>query len=219
MSRLHDTAADLAPAPERPEDASASPSLSEPAALPPRRASVALLWSHPAHFMALGAGSGLSPKAPGTVGTLWGWAAFWVIQQALGTGLHADLMWAGILAVGWFVGCWACTHTARSMRVADPGAVVWDEIWAFWLILWLLSPVDWRGQLLAFATFRYFDAVKPGPVGWADRLFKLKPGQPIGWAQGLGIMFDDLVAALCTLLVLALAVAVRQGGVSAGLLS
>jgi phosphatidylglycerophosphatase A len=79
--------------------------------------------------------------------------------------------------------------------------------------------VDWRGQLLAFVTFRFFDAAKPGPVRWADQLFKLKPGQPIGWAQGLGIMFDDLVAALCTLVVLALAVAVRQGGVSAGLLS
>lgn len=86
-------------------------------------------------------------------------------------------------------------------------------------MLWLISPVDWRGQLLAFLTFRFFDAAKPGPVGWADQLFKLKPGQSIGWAQGLGIMFDDLVAALCALLVLALAVAVRQGGVSAGLLS
>lgn len=185
----------------------------------PRRATVGLLLSHPAHFIALGGGSGLSPKAPGTVGTLWGWVSFLAIQHAVGTGLHADLIWAVILAVGWLVGCWACTHTARSLRVADPGSVVWDEVWAFWLMLWLISPVDWRGQLVAFITFRFFDAAKPGPVGWADQLFKLKPGQSIGWAQGLGIMFDDLVAALCALLVLALAVAVRQGGVSAGLLS
>lgn len=188
------------------------------AAQAPRRASVGLLISHPAHFIALGAGSGLSPKAPGTVGTLWGWLSFLALQQVVGTGLLSDVIWAAILGGGWVMGCWVCTHTARSMRVADPGAVVWDEIWAFWFMLWLIGPVDWRGQLLAFVTFRFFDAVKPGPVGWADRLFKLKPGQPIGWAQGVGIMFDDLVAALCALLVLALAVAVRQGGVGAGLM-
>lgn len=185
----------------------------------PRRATVGLMLRHPAHVMALGAGSGLSPWAPGTVGTLWGWVSFLALQHALGTGPQADWVWAGILLLGWVVGCWACTHTARSLNVADPGAIVWDEIWAFWLILWLLHPVDWRGQLLAFVTFRFFDAAKPGPVAWADQLFKLGKGQHIGLAQGLGIMFDDLVAALCTLVVLALAVAVRQGGVSAGLLS
>ena len=184
----------------------------------PRRATVGLLLSHPAHFIAFGAGSGLSPKAPGTVGTLWGWLSFVAIKAALGTGAHADLIWAGILVVGWFVGCWACTYTARSLRVADPGSVVWDEIWAFWLMLWIIDPVDWKGQLVAFAVFRFFDAAKPGPVGWADQLFKLKPGQQIGWAQGLGIMFDDLVAALCSMLILAIAVAVRQGGVGASLL-
>lgn len=184
----------------------------------PRRPTVRILLGHPAHFMALGAGSGLSPIAPGTVGTLWGWVSFVALQQALGTGPQADLVWAAILVVGWFVGCWACTHTARSLGVGDPGSVVWDEIWAFWLMLWLISPVDWLGQLLAFVAFRFFDAAKPGPVGWADRLFKLKPGQSIGWAQGLGIMFDDLVAALCALMVLALLVALRQGGVSASLL-
>lgn len=187
--------------------------------LPPRRASVRLLLSHPAHFMALGAGSGLSPWAPGTVGTLWAWFSFVALQEVIGTRLQADLIWAAVLVAGWVVGCWACTLTARSLRVADPGAIVWDEVWAFWLVLWLISPVDWRGQFLAFVTFRLFDAIKPGPVAWADRLFKLQPGQRIGWAQGLGIMFDDLVAALCTLQVLALAVALRQGGVSAGLLS
>lgn len=184
----------------------------------PRRPTVGLLLRHPAHFIALGAGSGLSPKAPGTVGTLWGWLSFGLLQPLLGTGLQADLIWAVILVVGWGVGCWACTRTAQSLNVSDPGAVVWDEIWAFWLILWLLGPVGFWGQLLAFATFRFFDAAKPGPVAWADGLFKQRPGQPIGWAQGLGIMIDDLVAALCTLMVLALAVAVRQGGVSASLL-
>ena len=129
-----------------------------------------------------------------------------------------DVAWALILAFGWLIGCWACTRTAQAMRVADPGSVVFDEIWAFWLVLWVMSPVDLIGQAIAFAAFRFFDAVKPGPVGWADRLFKLRPGQAIGWGQGVGIMFDDLVAAACTLLLLALAVAVRQGGVTAGVL-
>ena len=186
----------------------------------PRRASVALLLSHPAHFMALGAGSGLSPWAPGTVGTLWGWVSFVVLQRLIGHGDQADAVWGLILAGGWLAGCWACTRTAQAMRVADPGAIVWDEVWAFWLVLWLISPVDWRGQLLAFATFRLFDAVKPGPVAWADQRFKLRPGQAIGWPQGLGIMFDDLVAALCTLLVLALGLAVwpaAQGPGAAGM--
>lgn len=186
---------------------------------PPRRATAALMWRHPAHLLGFGLGSGLSPVAPGTVGTLWGWASFLALQHWLGQGPQADGVWAVLLAVGWVVGCWACMRTARSLGVADPGSVVWDEIWAFWLILWIISPTDWRGQLVAFVAFRYFDAAKPGPVAWADGLFKQGPDGHIGWRQGLGIMLDDLVAALCTLLVLALAVAVRQGGVGAGWLS
>lgn len=188
---------------------------------PPRRASVGLLLSHPAHVLALGAGSGLSPIAPGTVGTLWGWVSFLVIQQALVHTLVAplqDIAWALILALGWLIGCWACTRTAQAMRVADPGSVVFDEIWAFWLILWVMGSADFTGQLLAFVVFRFFDAAKPGPVAWADRLFKLQPGQRIGWAQGVGIMLDDLVAAGCTLFALALVVVVRQGGLTAGVL-
>jgi phosphatidylglycerophosphatase A len=190
-----------------------------PAALPaPRRATAALMWRHPAHAVALGLGSGLSPVAPGTVGTLWGWASFLALQHWVGTGPQADLVWAAVLAVGWVLGCWACVRTARCLGVADPGSVVWDEIWAFWLILWIISPVDWRGQLVAFVAFRYFDAAKPGPVAWADGLFKASADGRIGWRQGLGIMLDDLVAAVCTLIVLALAVAFHQGGVGAGLL-
>jgi len=88
--------------------------------------------------------------------------------------------------------------------VADPGAIVWDEVLAFWIMLWLLMPAPLWAQALAFALFRLFDAGKPGPVGWADRRFKLRAGQAIGWAQGAGILFDDLVAALCALLVMAL---------------
>ena len=167
-----------------------------------QRASAAFMLRHPARWLALGFGSGLAPRAPGTVGTLWAWVSFLVLSRWLG-----PAGWAWLIAVSLLLGQWACTRTAQHMGVADPGAIVWDEVVAFWLILWLLMPAPWWTQLAAFALFRYFDAVKPGPVGWADRRFKLRPGEAIGWRQGLGILFDDLVAAGCTLLVMALWVA------------
>jgi phosphatidylglycerophosphatase A len=166
----------------------------------PVRAGARFMLRHPAHCIALGFGSGLSPRAPGTVGTLWAWVSFLLIDRWLG-----DTEWAVVLVLALLLGVWACTECARHMGVADPGAIVWDEIVAFWALLWLISPAGWLAQLLAFALFRYFDAAKPGPVGWADRRFKPAPGGHIGWVQGFGILFDDLAAAACTLLVLALA--------------
>lgn len=154
---------------------------------------------HPAHWLALGFGSGLSPKAPGTVGTLWAWLSFLVLSQWL-----SPPQWGWVIGAALLLGIWSCTLTAQHMQVADPGAIVWDEIVAFWIVLWLLTPAPWWVQAAAFGLFRYFDAAKPGPVGWADRRYKLQPGETIGWRQGFGIVFDDLVAALCTLLVIAL---------------
>ena len=176
-----------------------TPVLNPPVMAAPRRATWRFMASHPAHFIALGFGSGLSSIAPGTVGTLWAWAAFLALQPHLD-----DRQWALLLGVGALVGWWACTVTARHMAVADPGAIVWDEILAFWLMLWLVTPASIWAQAWAFVLFRFFDAAKPGPVGWADARFKLRRGQTIGWAQGFGILFDDLVAALCALLVIAI---------------
>jgi len=164
-----------------------------------RKPSWRFLLSHPAHAIALGFGSGLSPKAPGTVGTLWAWVTFVLLQPHL-----TDPQWALLLAIGTLVGWWACTVTARHLAIADPGAIVWDEIVAFWIVLWLVTPASLWAQFAAFVLFRIFDAAKPGPVAWADALFKVRRGQPIGWPQGFGILFDDLVAALCTLFVIAL---------------
>ena len=79
------------------------------------------------------------------------------------------------------------------------GAIVWDEIVAFWSVLWLITPCGWLAQFAAFVLFRYFDIAKPGPVRWADQAFK-----GFGWRGGWGILFDDFVAAFCTLLVIAL---------------
>jgi phosphatidylglycerophosphatase A len=166
----------------------------------PRRATLRFLLQHPAHAIALGLGSGLSPRAPGTAGTLAAWAAFVLLERGLG-----PLPWGALIAAGLLVGIWACTLCARHLGVADPGAIVWDEIVAFWAVLWLMAPAGTLAQLLAFVLFRFFDAAKPGPVGWADRQFKLAPGGRIGWTQGFGILFDDLVAAACTLLLMLLA--------------
>jgi phosphatidylglycerophosphatase A len=166
-----------------------NPSLRPPVVRPTAR----FMLSHPAHWIALGFGAGLSPVAPGTAGTLWAWVAYVVMQ-----------MWLQPAMIGWVIaaslgaGWWACTATAGHMRVLDPGSIVWDEVVAFWIVLWLLMPAGFWGQFVAFLLFRLFDAAKPGPVAWADGLF-----HGFGWRGGLGIILDDLVAAFCTLLVIA----------------
>ena len=163
-------------------------------AAPIAHPSVSFMLQHPAHMIALGFGSGLPRIAPGTVGTLWAWLAYLVLAQWLD---KTQIGWviAASIPVGW----WACTVTAQHMRVADPGHIVWDEVVAMWIILWLCMPMGFWGQLMCFALFRFFDAVKPQPVKWADQLFK-----GFGPRGGWGIMWDDLVAAFCTLLVIAL---------------
>ncbi len=168
---------------------------------PIARPSVRFLLSHPAHWIALGFGSGLSRIAPGTAGTLWAWIAFIALSPWMD-----DARWAWLIGVSLPVGWWACSVTARNMAVLDPGSIVWDEVVAFWLVLWLVMPTGLVGQVLAFGLFRFFDAVKPGPVGWADALYHhLDPASDRGaWRKaGFGIMFDDLVAAGCTVLVVA----------------
>jgi phosphatidylglycerophosphatase A len=160
------------------------------------------MLAHPAHLIALGAGSGLAPLAPGTSGTLWAWVAFAALSPWMN-----DLRWALLIGLSLPIGWWACTVTARHLGVQDPGSVVWDEVVAFWLVLWLVMPTGVVGQVIAFGLFRFFDAVKPGPVGWADTLFHQVDPYSDRWAwakAGFGILLDDLVAAFCTLLVIAL---------------
>jgi phosphatidylglycerophosphatase A len=169
--------------------------------LPVTRPSTRFMLSHPAHWFALGFGSGLSRIAPGTAGSLWAWASFLVLSHWLD-----DARWGVVIAVSLPLGWWACSVTARHMAVLDPGSIVWDEIAAFWLVLWLTMPMGLPGQVIAFGLFRFFDAVKPGPVGWADALFhNVDPASDkSAWIKaGFGIMFDDLVAAACTLMVIA----------------
>ena len=129
------------------------------ASAPIFRPNVRFLLAHPAHFIALGGGSGLAPIAPGTVGTLWAWLAFLVLDFFL---TAAAL--GGVIAVSLVIGWWACTVTAQNMGLADSGHIVWDEVVAFWIVLWLILPAGLGLQVLAFALFRFFDAVKFGPV-------------------------------------------------------
>jgi len=132
------------------------------------------------------------------MGTLWAWLVYAVAAPLLG-----DSARGAVIVVAALLGWWACTVTARHLDQADPSAIVWDEVIAFWLILWLVTPATFVAQAVAFVLFRIFDAAKPGPVAWADQRFKRRRGAPIGWAQGFGILFDDVVAALCTLVVIA----------------
>jgi phosphatidylglycerophosphatase A len=167
--------------------------LNPPLRPPVMRPGLRFMLSHPAHAIALGFGSGLSPVAPGTAGTLLAWLSYLALQNWLRPAEIGAVI-AAALAIGW----WACTVTAARMRVLDPGSIVWDEVIAFWIVLWLLMPAGFWPQFWAFVLFRVFDAAKPGPVAWADDLF-----HGFGWRGGFGIIFDDLVAAFCTLLVIA----------------
>jgi phosphatidylglycerophosphatase A len=143
----------------------------------------------PAHVIALGAGAGLVPGAPGTAGTLLAFPLYWALTKYCA----ASTMLA-LLALGFALGMWACGRTGRALGASDPGAIVWDEIVAFMLVL-LFTPPAYPWQAAAFVLFRLFDIVKPPPIRYFDR--KLK--------NGFGVMFDDLLAAFYTLLVLAVA--------------
>ena len=147
------------------------------------------LVSHPAHFIALGFGAGLAPKAPGTFGTLLGWGIYWALAPFL-----APLVIALLAVPMFFIGIWACDKTGRDLGVADHGAMVWDEIVAFLPLAALCFASFWM-QLVAFGLFRLFDIWKPFPIRQFERQLK----------GGFGVMFDDLVAAGYTILVLAVA--------------
>ena len=172
-----------------------APAMTDTATLPPPllRPTWRFLLAHPAHFIAPGAGALLARVAPGTVGTLWAWASFLILQRFL-----TPLEWGLVIASATLLGWWACTVTAQHMGIADSGHIVWDEVIAFWLVLWMVAPSGLMTQFAVFGLFRLFDSVKVGPMAWADRHFK-----GFGPRGGFGMLFDDILAAFCTLLVVA----------------
>lgn len=152
------------------------------------RPSLRFILSHPAHFISFGFGSGLFPRSPGTAGTLVAFPIYWYLVPYLTTrSFLIMLVWAFALGV------LVCEKTGRELGQADYGGIVWDEIVAFLLVLFF-TPHGILWGLLAFSLFRFFDIIKPPPIRYYDS----------HWHGGLGVMFDDLLAAGYTLLCLAL---------------
>jgi phosphatidylglycerophosphatase A len=143
------------------------------------------LIAHPAHFLGLGFGTGLSPKAPGTVGTLVGFPLFALIAN------QSLIVQLCIITALFFLGIYCCSVTGKGLGVADHGGIVWDEIVAMMLVL-TVTPSVWWAWLLAFALFRLFDIWKPFPIRQLDA--KLK--------NGFGVMLDDLLAAIFAIICL-----------------
>ena len=141
----------------------------------------------PVNFLAFGFGSGLAPFAPGTFGSIPGLVLFWLTMDF---GLYVQLGVALALVVA---GIWICGESARRIGVHDHGGIVWDEIAGMYITLFL-APATIAGFIVAFLLFRAADIVKPWPIRDLDHRIH----------GGLGIMLDDLVAALYAALLLAL---------------
>lgn len=135
------------------------------------------LLKRPACLLALGLGSGLSPKAPGTVGTL---AAipFYLLMQHLSLGMYLL-----VVLVSFMVGVWLCQRASDWLQEDDASPIVWDEFVGFWVTM-IAAPTGWLWIVLGFVLFRFFDIIKPWPVSVADK--KLH--------GGLGVMLDDVLA-------------------------
>lgn len=144
------------------------------------------LIKHPSHFLALGFGTGLSKKAPGTLGTLVGIPIYLLISSY---SFSIQMMMALLFTI---VGIFICNQTAQALKVKDPSAIVWDEISAFFLMLVIAQPLLNPLKIFElFVLFRIFDIWKPFPINYLDK--------HVG--GGLGIMLDDYVAAFFALLI------------------
>ena len=152
------------------------------------------LLSTPAGWLACGFGSGLTPVAQGTFGSL---AALlpWLLLRSLSMPLYLS-----VLVVGFVVGVWACDVAGRALGVEDHRSLVWDEFIGQWialvpLLIPALLPIRlsiWWLLLAGFALFRLFDVWKPWPIRWLDRHLK----------GGMGVMVDDVVAGVFAAIVL-----------------
>jgi len=147
-----------------------------------------LILSHPVHITAFGFGTGLSPVAPGTVGTLVGFPLYYAIFAL------PVLAQVVILAALFVVGIWVCNFTGNAVDEADHPGIVWDEIVCFALVL-VFTPASPLWWIAAFVAFRFFDIFKLWPASWIDNNMK----------NGLGVMTDDLVAAFYAIAVIQVA--------------
>ncbi|HTJ96490.1 MAG TPA: phosphatidylglycerophosphatase A [Rhodocyclaceae bacterium] len=158
---------------------------------PPKVLPLKFLFSHPAHLIAGGFGSGYSPWVPGTTGTLFAWGTYLLLAPFFVLPICFALFWLAMFALG----VWACQRTGRDLGVVDHGSIVWDEIVPFWGVLWFtqwFTPNNWMWQLAAFVLFRIFDILKPQPARYFDEKVK----------NGFGVMTDDFFAAVYAVLCL-----------------
>lgn len=139
----------------------------------------------PSGILAFGFGSGLSPLAPGTMGTLVAVPFAIALKSVDGPGF-----WI-ILGLLFLLGIQLCEHVSRQLGVHDHGGIVWDEMVGYWLSV-AFVPLQWQWLLAAFLLFRFFDIFKPWPIRLLDRKIK----------GGFGIMIDDVAAALFTIVLL-----------------
>lgn len=145
------------------------------------------VFSSPVHFVAFGFGSGLAPKAPGTVGTLAAIPLYWLLS------LTPWWFYIDVVIFAAIIGVWVCGVSAKRLGVHDHSGIVWDEFVGFWLTMFL-APSGLIWIVLGFALFRLFDIWKPWPVNWADETL----------VGGFGIMLDDIIAGLYAFLCLQL---------------
>lgn len=137
------------------------------------------------HLLALGFGAGLAPKAPGTFGTLV------ALPFIIGFAALGHYWYLAFLVLGTALGIYICGKTALDVGEHDHGAIVWDEIIGYALTMFLV-PLSWQSLLIGFLLFRLFDIVKPWPIGWVDKKVH----------GGLGVMVDDILAAVPAWLIL-----------------
>ncbi len=141
------------------------------------KASANSVLRNPVHFLAFGFGSGLSPVAPGTVGTVAAIPCYLLLAQL---SLPFYLL---VLVLSFGLGIYLCGKTAHDLGEHDHGGIVWDEFVGYWITM-LAAPSGWLWVLLGFVLFRLFDILKPWPISWLDRHID----------GGLGIMLDDALA-------------------------
>jgi phosphatidylglycerophosphatase A len=140
---------------------------------------------NPLHLLAVGFGSGLLAKAPGTAGTVVGVALFWPLSEL------SLVPYLGVCLVLFLAGIWICGRAADALNAHDHPSIVYDEIVGY-LVTMIAIPAEWPWMLAGFTLFRVFDIIKPWPISVLDRRVK----------GGFGIMIDDLLAALFALCLL-----------------
>ncbi len=139
-----------------------------------------LNYFNPAHLAAVGFGSGLLPKAPGTFGTLAAIPLYLLCTSVLQLSLW---QYVAVLVLASVLGIYFCASASKAMGVHDHGAIVWDEIVGYGITM-IAAPQGWLWVCVGFVLFRFFDIVKPGPIGWLDK----------NTHGGFGIMVDDILA-------------------------